>query len=204
MRAFLIFLFSLLMAAGCSLRTGHLPSGEVPPYAVLHMDVDFTPAERSDQAWAAKMWNKQTNGQATIELVYDFDTQSVLGLVEHDMLGHNYVIRLESDMVVAQSHPETNLAWMTSGGIYNPWGVPVSGAFVVDRMAKADVPSANVEKKTYLHEFGHVLGLPHEPDVQAIMFPSINHGTTACLKKADLDLFCHVNLCDSRPTYPCE
>ena len=206
MRAFLIFVLSLLIAVGCSANHGTgLWPGDVPlapPHAILHMDVDFTPEERADQAWAVKMWNKQTNGQATIELVYDFNTQSVSNLVEHDTLGHNYIIRLESDMAGAADHPE-RLGWMTSGGIYNVWKVPVSGAFVVDRMASHPA-EYQVAKKTYLHEFGHVLGLPHDTAQQAIMFPSVTAHTSACLKKADLDLFCHVNVCDGRPIYPCE
>jgi hypothetical protein len=54
-----------------------------------------------------------------------------------------------------------------------------------------------------LHEFGHVLGLPHGG---GIMERYSFKAPQLCLKKADTDAFCKVNAraCGKLPMFPCD
>lgn len=177
-------------------------SEPLPAKTTLHMDVDFTPEERADADSAADTWSKQTGGQAKIDLVYDLDFNDPIGLVR--LQDANVVVRRESWMeAVKEADSETNchgcvLGWMNAGGLHNPWGYQIHGAFVVDRINPSDL------RQVMLHEFGHALGVPHVQAVQGIMYPIAVHGKLACLRRVDITAFCSVNACDSRKTYPCE
>lgn len=202
--AFLRFLI-LLFLTGCSVSIGSIiPGGEPTRLAVatLHMDTDFTETERAELRQAADIWQKQTSGVANIVLVFDLDFSSLESLAEHQLKLHHMVVKADStmDMVRAvdlEVAPGFVLGWMSSGGIHSK--LPVRGAFVMDRLATPDIAV-----QVMIHEFGHVLGLPHSPARQAVMFPSVQKNATNCLKKPDLALFCQVNECGNATMIPCE
>ena len=199
----------IICAIGCAadVTIGTLIPGSNPTRnasVVLHWDTDFTPDERASANEAADIWNRQTGGLAHIENHFDLDFNSIRSLTEHTVeRNDNIIIRLESWMdSVKQMEPDDGgkiLGWVTSGGIHNPWGQAIHGAFVADRMAVK-----HVRLMVMLHEFGHLLGLPHSASVQAIMFPHIIANGSACLKQADLVSFCQVNMCGHVKMYPCE
>jgi len=203
----------LLQGCGSEVLLPRLLPGEsptAPPEMVFHADIDFTSSERLDLERAAYIWNKQTSGLAKITFVYDLELTSVSNIVDHQ-LEHQLMratndldIVAEEDEDCAPDDPSTLwnehhcvLAWMTSGGIHNPWHHPVRGVFNVDRMEGVSV-------QVMLHEFGHALGLAHLEQVQAIMYPNVSRDRTVCLKKPDLVAFCGVNECGTHKMLPCE
>jgi len=210
MRIFAYFLSLAMAVTACGRPvsvSGLVPGAESvrPARAELHMDVDFTESERADAAKATDIWRKQTGGLADIRLVYDLDFNDLAGLNEHLELNHSVVVRRTSEqdsVVAADAEAQCDgcvLGWMNSGGIHAPGHKPIHGAFVVDRFTMP-----GIQLQVMLHEFGHVLGLPHVEARQAIMYPSVVLGRTQCLKKSDLVAFCDVNECGSTVLYPCE
>lgn len=201
--------FVLLLIVGCTKPmtvTTLVPGAQEPlaPSVTLHMDTDFTTSERASAQEAVDLWRNQTSGLANITLVYDLDFNSLSNLQEHVAEGHHLVASMESWMSVVQSEDESNhcdgcvLGWMNAGGVHGVGHRPIHGAFVLDRIP-ADMLTAIM-----VHEFGHVLGVPHVGAIQGVMYPAAIRGRTACLKKPDLVAFCSVNECGNRKMYPCE
>lgn len=174
-----------------------------PPSVTLHMDVDFTPQERFAATMAGDIWAVQTSGQARLSFTWDVNTDDHAAMTDHLYLGHNLVFRVTSSSVAAQLQDFAHgcigcvLGWMTDGGIHNVTHQPVQGAFVMDRIQPDD------RIQVFMHEFGHVLGIPHSTSPQAIMYPTVWPGRTPCLRQPDLVGFCTVNEC-SQKTYSCE
>ena len=203
-------LFVLVMLFGCHKQAKsvsevlphELPTSE--PTVVLHMDTEFDAGERGSIQFAADTWRKQTSGAADIQLVWDADFSDLMGLGALMESNSHIVVRRTSDMEIVQAEDEDNgckgcvLGWMNAGGIHGPGHEAIHGAFVVDRMTTGDLAAVA------LHEFGHVLGLSHVPEVQAVMFFAHIPGTSLCLKKRDLVEFCSVNECGEHRMLPCE
>ena len=191
-----------------------IPDAEEPreAHVTLHMDVAFTPDERKDAFQATEVWRKQTNDLARITLLYDLDFDDMFGLNELFTHGASLVVRRDSqDALVKASDEEAGcddcvLGWMNSGGLHAVGHPPVHGAFIWDRLEghNAEVVQG-IRLQVMIHEFGHVLGLPHVGASQAIMYPSVAAGKgRSCLTKADLVAFCSVNECGTTRLYPCE
>ncbi len=175
----------------------------VKPVAVIHADSAFSIPERNAIDDSAKVWNLQTGGLAKITIVYDLDFDSLTSIQEHISDKHHLMARMESWMSSVQdvdTYGAKVLGWVSpSGGIHNPWKKPIFVAFVMDRML-----DRAYTMQVMVHEFGHVLGLPHLASPQALMYPSIIVGRSACLKKPDLAAFCEVAECGTVQMVPCE
>ncbi len=176
------------------------------PVVTLHMDGDFTAEERADAFKAAEVWRKQTQGLARIELVYDVDFNDLMGLGQLFAEEANIVVRRDSEDPIVQAADEEEgcdscvLGWMNAGGIHGPGHQPIHGAFVVDRLSV----SREMRVQVMIHEFGHVLGVPHVAAIQGLMYPYAMPGRTSCLKQPDLVAFCSVNECADVHMLPCE
>lgn len=190
------------------MKIGSVVPGATEPKAAsltIHCDVDFTSHERDWFTTAASIWAFQTNGLADIRVVFDLNFQDTYNLAYHRDQKHNLILRGDSSLELVQEEdrdcgrPGCTLAFVTSGGIHNPWGKPINGVFIPERY-----PSDEYAIMVVLHEMGHMFGLPHLPSVQSLMFPSIISNRSACLKKADLSAFCDVNECGSTKMRPCE
>jgi hypothetical protein len=172
----------------------------------MHGDKSFTESERNQIETAAGVWREQTSGQANIRIVWDWSKDTTIPKEEHKIekltsLDLEVILTdcyLSEQMDVPPCSPMV-LAWVEqSGGIHNPEHEPVMLKFIPDRYK-----SGESFVSVAIHEFGHVLGLPHQNVPQAVMYPSQNAVKT-CLKPSDLASFCQVNECDGRKMYPCE
>jgi hypothetical protein len=216
MKKLLIAIVMLAVAIGCHKPAPVVTVSSLVPDAeelrsaevTLHMDTAFTAEERVDALQAAETWRKQTNDLARIVLVFDLDFDDLIGMNKLFTQGANLVVRRDSEDPVVQASDEESecvgcvLGWMNSGGLHGIGHQPIHGAFIADRLVNDRFPSLRVQ--VMLHEFGHVLGLPHVTSIQAIMFPGVIPGRTSCLKKPDLVAFCSVNECGPTQLYPCE
>ena len=174
---------------------------------VFHGDVDFTTQEREAIWLSAEMWSIQTSGLAQIRVVFDAELESPEWTKAH--ANDNLLGRFTSDMRIVRKHDEDpknqggRLMGQVSpaGGIHNPWKAPLRMFLVMDTIDD-NGPEALVS--TTIHEFGHVLGVPHVQAVQAVMYPvNITH-KHQCLKQPDLTAFCGVNDCGTKKMHPCE
>lgn len=178
------------------------PDPTAPAYVLFHADTSFTPSERESLALAAEMWRIQTDGLADIHLLFQVNCNDDQSLELHKEA--NLLCRFESteDYIVehdAQGQGDLLGQVAPSGGIHNPWRKPLRMLLVVDRLDTRD-RFASVA----IHEFGHVLGLPHTSAVQAVMFPMYIKHEHSCLKQPDLQAFCQVNDCGTHKMHPCE
>lgn len=204
MKTVFYFLLLLCLLIGCSSRPvlgpGEVPT--LPAMAIVHADVDFTPAERAEIEGATDAWRRQTSGVANITVVYDLDFNSIQSIQDHQ--NDIVLVRRTSDMSsvrfadIMSECEGCVLGWTTSGGIHSPdTGGAVDMALIVDR-------TAGILKQVAMHEFGHLLGLPHVGSRQSIMYPAMNRNRSVCLKQADLQAFCQVNVCGNAVMHPCE
>lgn len=204
----LVLLLAIVLAVGCRTAQSKVVelapmvpdvSAPVPPVVTVHADTDFSDVDKKAIADACHIWSVQTDRLTKITVVYDLDFNDMASVqsVAKDV----YIVSLESWMpaVRAMDGDGIVLGWMgPAGGIHNPWGIKPHGAFVADRL------NSKNRLQVFVHEFGHLLGIPHLPNIQATMFPNIIVGRKACLHKPDLDAFCSVNECGTHTMYPCE
>jgi hypothetical protein len=176
-----------------------------PPSVTLNVDTSYSDAERAQLGEAARIWRLQTSGLANIKLVYDLEPNGP-SFALHKAAGHHVVARLESWMPIMNVLDDTGglLGFvMPPGGIHTVGHQPLVVGFVMDRLngsEKGDISLTQVA----LHEFGHVLGIPHAAQYGCTMYPSAMAHEAICLKQADLAAFCAVNVCGTYKMYPCE
>ncbi len=207
MRKLFALFLCLLALSACVTRVsiGEIvpgASGTTDPSVTIHADTAFTASERTSIQEAADLWRRQTDGVAIIVVAYDLDQDNV---TDHLNAKHDVMVRLDSDMDAviefdATTYPGKLLGFVTpTGGIHNPWKSPLTVGFVADRLEDPDYMRLVV-----LHEFGHVLGLPHSSSINAVMYPSAIKAMTVCLKRQDLASFCSINDCAQHRMVPCE
>lgn len=206
-KAFVYFLVALILQACAADSVSLKYPKPLAPEVTLHGDTSFTPSERSSLETAAGVWREQTNGQANIKIVWDRDPDSLkVEATEHTLrkkTSEDMEVALIDCMIAAENDlppcMSTLLGWVDEpGGIHNPEHVYVSVNFIPDRYE-----TGSNFVSVAIHEFGHLLGLPHQNVPQAVMYPTQSAEKT-CLKPSDLASFCSVNVCDGRKMYPCE
>lgn len=149
---------------------------------------------------AAEVWALQTRGLAQISVSWD-DVKEGNTLTVMSTQSPEGFKKLYGDCGPDLQCLMGVVGLTTSGGIHNPWGIPVEMTLFADRALEA---GPNVLMQVTLHEMGHALGLPHSDAVQAMMYPMIIDTKHVCLRKPDLALFCQVNDCGSTDLIACE
>lgn len=185
------YLVALLLALAvlcCAPRTAPRAAYVNEPVVaaiVLRGDLDFLPEERVAIEQAAATLAHATAGAVRIRIVWDLDWQTIQGNER------NLILRLESYYPLVQdADPEGNMLGAT---------VPSRGhVFLIsDRIADREADLATVA----LHEFGHLLGLPHLDVPGALMRPV--YAGKSCLSRTDLAAMCQLHHCDVARTNPC-
>ena len=179
-------------------------------HVTMHADPDFTEDERAYIEEAAEMWSIQTNGQATMVIVYDLD-QAVHVLApkieraasdDPEVMEEDCETERESGEEVAEGdvcRPSLLGFVSPSGGMRNPWRMPYRMVLIPDRY---DSHERGVS--VTLHEIGHVFGVPHHESSASVMFKYQLDVEKTCLRQPDLQSFCNINVCDGRDMFPCE
>lgn len=191
-----LFLALLLSLTGC-----FLPARD--PTVTMHGDSSFLPQERECLQDSANKWSEQTSGLVDIKLDWDYDAKDPVSVVKH--LPTNRLERWTSTTPEVQMYNDEGLivlGLVKGKGIKDEFRRPIRMYMVMDRLQ-----DPHDCRLTGIHEFGHVLGLPHieGPGMEgAIMYPYTIHERSACLKKEDLMLFCFVNDCGKVQMKPCE
>lgn len=201
------------VAPGCthSIKESEYPE-PVKPILVMHGDVSFTKEQQGFVEKAFKTWEKQTAGQASIRVEWDYDVTKEAGNW-HVILNHpeedNVVVAADCAFSEDVGFPKGFCVPMTLG-----WAGPEdSGGIGIHNLDK-DPVTLNLIPTRYdsperwqsvlIHEVGHIFGLHHNvQDQYAVMWPS-NDTRKTCLRQPDLVAFCALNVCDGRKMFPCE
>lgn len=199
---------SALTAVGCIAPVA--PGSTKVPRVVMHADSSFTNDERAAIIASAEQWRSQTSGLADIGLVFDGDDEAGDVYLRRWNSTDQEIVDKDCELSEAAGLPHgmcvaAILGWVTpSGGIHNPWGVRPSMNLIPDREVD-DVGKLDKSKfmSVVIHEMGHVLGLSHRPEPQAVMYPS-QITVKTCLRQPDLAEFCAVNVCEGYDMHPCE
>ncbi len=211
----LSYLFAVIvfLLAGCGIR----PADD--PTLLMHGDVQYNTNERDCIEKASAQWAEQTSGVAVIDVVWDYNSLDPQNM-RHHAKDHRIVRWTSKTQLVVEEEKEQTEACMDEtgqteeqcsytllgqvspgSGIHNaPIHIPVEMRLVADRLT-----DPLTCKNTALHEFGHVLGLPHITSNKAsIMYPSINPQMKGCLSYEDLMMFCFKNDCGQMEMKPCQ
>lgn len=200
------WLFALLMLSLTACFVAQKPPGTVrhPFTVIVHTDKAFTEEERFQVVAAADTWNAQTDGLANLEVVFDLDMNGASDLL-HLARNHVLLLRMPEDTDVVEYLDED------SGGRVLGAVTPSGGALVSKEarmIIVADrLPDSPTFRRVALHEFGHLLGLPHVPEPTGIMYPSTgpvpeDKMGTVCLRLPDIAEFCRVHDCSgANPTH---
>lgn len=187
------------------------------PTLTIHADVRYTDGERAVLQDSADIWSYQTDGLATVKLVFDFDPEDPASVKANE--DNNTSTRLAEGSKVLQDidceASEENglppgvcvplvLAFVSpSGGIHNPSGAPVQLNWATERCYSYSQLDHGKCLSVVLHEMGHVFGIPHLRSPQAAMFP-VQNSVKTCLRQPDLAEFCAINVCGDHVMKPCE
>ncbi len=172
------------------------------PTLLMHGDVSYQPQERTCVESSAETWRYQTNVLADVQVVWDFDSADPKSV--HSLRNNHRILRWTSAHPIVQEMdgPGWNLLGLvnTLDGPEQNYSKPIEMSLVMDRLQ-----DGHVCRLTAIHEFGHVLGVPHlENYVANIMYPSIHPARKDCLKREDLLMYCFVNHCGNVTMKVCE
>jgi hypothetical protein len=152
---------------------------------LLHGDLDFLPAERAAIERATERLAYATAGAVKVRVVWDLDYRTLQGSET------NLLLRVESHYPFVLEIDENG----TMLGVTAPKAQSVF--IVADRVEelKSDLTAVA------LHEFGHLLGVPHLDVRGALMRPV--YAGVLCLSRTDLAAVCQIHRCDTDRTNPC-
>lgn len=204
-----LVLKSLVLALLVGLTGCFLPARE--PSITMHADTSFTFPERECLEVSAEQWRTQTQGLADISLKYDYNSSDPAS-VALSKLQDRLVRWTSKNPVLIEYEAELNadkdpdapaahiLGQVNGNGIKDKFHLPVEMRMVMDRLE-----DPHDCRLTAIHEFGHVLGVPHITTSHAnIMYPVVEYSRKACLKKDDLLGFCYFNDCGNVQMKACE
>lgn len=137
----------------------------VPPFIILHADVDFTQTERAEIADAIERLHRVP---VDVDVRYDLDFGSTWSVMPH-LVNHNLLVRITSDnpMLADRGDPTSETLGVVLGmDLADPdFGKPSRAYLVADLLSRPEW-----FEHVFEHEVLHVFGLRHVDDPDAIMF----------------------------------
>lgn len=205
---------ALLFLAGCAANVVQ-PVGPKPKddLVVMHGDTSFSASERSCVESAAAQWAEQTHGVASIKVYWDLDSKSPASILEHKedktlvrwtsktpKVRDQDISSQEDCAETFANSPELKETCKSVRLLGMVSGFPKEMGLVMDRLS-----DHGFCKQVAMHEFGHVMGLPHlTGSYENIMFPAADRSRSSCLKEEDLLAFCYLNKCGNVEMSPCK
>jgi len=175
-----IWPLAMLAALGC----GTLRQPTTPK---VYVDTNLTMAERKCVEYAAYQWDQQTEGLASVDLVFDeYDSHSQDSILEH----------LEDNKIQLwwnKGHQQFEDAKGPTVAVTN--GQFVDGGVVINLSREHLKTDYWLCTSTVMHELGHAWGLDHTDSRKNVMFPHVSREPFTCLSQEDLDDYCGIYDC---------